>query len=442
MNDRAPQGQETPDTEAGQGALPPLEGVQPLEGVPPEQRFDDNPGPSKIRQLLHMRRLLIVLIIAPALGIFVAIRLLSSGSGEAGPGEFAQLPAPGEPADPAEMSDAARAAAKAISEEAEIADFVPDRRTPEAEGMSAFGEPELVDPTGQEPAGASLPFDDSFAAALPDPVQENSPLSDPDLLSRPDLLSSPDPLSDMGIAPASAAGEPPAYGPVVTLSERPPEPLTGPGRPAAPPVQPEASELTALDWWGRLRWPYDTAAPNPMVVEVLSGPAAGELLELTPGRAGAALAAAGTLNAGPPLGDCTVVAMRPDFSSPALGQRTPLQLAGRALLAVASAASRGAGAAADAYAQWSIQRASASSPIIQLPALPEGGAAGASQTLEIVVRPDQPRPDLGAIAAGQGLAALADSVPEFNPDQRRIRLPGGSILGLAALCKTGQQPSN
>ena len=180
-----------------------------------------------------------------------------------------------------------------------------------------------------------------------------------------------------------------------------------------------AGLIEASQWYGKLRFPWDSEVASDAVVDILSGPYQGKTMSL-PLRKVSGHGVAGASS----LGGCTVLAMRQDFSSPVFGRPSVDRRALRVLHSGLRHAFAGAGVVADAYTQWLTARAQPR-PLY----LTSGGTSEDVQRLEDT---DPPKPDFGALAVAGAAASAAASFPEL-PDLP-VRLSQGYVMGLAALC--------
>ena len=133
-----------------------------------------------------------------------------------------------------------------------------------------------------------------------------------------------------------------------------------------------------------------------------------------------------------PLGACSLVGMRPDFSSPMFAPDTPGARARRLLGSAARHTVAGVSQAAEIYASYLQARSQPTTPVIQLgsPGLGEEGQGG---NVSISVRNDVPEPEIGRVMVGGAAQSVARSIETDN--QIAVRLPAGYPIGLAAVCE-------
>ena len=361
----------------------------------------------------------------PAMGVFAAlvamgviVYLRSCGGGASSTGTAGGVsPLPGLKAtDPSAVSAPAREAADRAVAPGNLSNFVADA-PPVAEVEE---EPVVLE--ASEPESPVLAQNEGNAPVL---VEQAPPVP-----SAPGL-------------PQAVARDPGQgfYGPVIVYAEMAEGSVGAPGNEnilesSPEPVTAAQEEDTtpgsglvqAHQWYGRLRFAWDSRTGGEAVVDILSGPHRGRSMVLplnAVGGAGAAGVAA--------VGDCRVLAMRENFSSPIFGQPSAGQRTLRVLHAGLRHAFAGAEAVADAYAEYLSALAQPATVIVSAPvsSLPseEGGAA------PLVVRNEVPKPDFGSVAAAGASRSAARAVRELPP--LPVTLPAGYVLGLAALCPEG-----
>ena len=365
-----------------------------------------------------MRPAIGVLAALLAMGVIVYLRSCG-GTGERSGGSTAGVsPLPSlEATDPSAVSAPVREAAERAEAPGNLSNFVAD----EPAAAEVEEEPTVLE--AAEPESPVLMPSDSEAPVLVDQAPPVGPASGlPQVVPREPGQGFYGPVTVyVDRAEGSSAG---VSGDENILATSPDAETMG--QPEETTV--ESGLVQALQWYGRLRFAWDSRTGGEAVVDILTGPHRGRSMMLPLNAVGGDGAAGVTT-----IGDCRVLAMRENFSSPVFGEPSAGQRTLRMLHAGLRHAFAGAEAVADAYAEYLSARAQPVTVIVSAPVSTVAGGEGVVDPL--IVRNEVPEPDYGSVGAAGAARSAAQAVQSLPP--LPVRLPAGYFLGLAALCPEG-----
>lgn len=446
--------------EQTEGRAPEEQAAQPRA----EAEGDPGWGAARFRALMAPERLkslrgtvwAIVAIVGTMVVLWWRVTGGPGGDAPGGAGDFSALEE-ARPGDPGAVSEPARAAAEQAREGngGDISQWIADPvEVVEPEPAPSSGEDErggnrlvLSNPGEGDDEAAADPVEEVVGGSTAMPVPEEAPplvLADPDETDGFGSAGAPPELPNIApFAQSSNSQQQTVYQPYTAFRggegfepQPAPQAVAGPTETATDAEEQDDGPLRAEEWLARLRFPWDSRMQGPAVVEVVSGPASGESFLMTAQVTDNGVAGRGQ------VGGCQVIGMERDFSSPLFGPKSTR--AGRIARGTVRHLAAGLEAVADAYSQWVRLRSQPVTPVVSLPTIAPtepGGEPGIGLSgggVNLNVRQDAPRPDLGAVAVAGVVSSAADSV-QAEDVLPPVVLESGYVLGLAALCQDGRR---